>query len=172
MMSECTLMWGLTHQEKTNPQRDVVETGFIAVPLLFRLYLFQSLIWMQSLENSCSRHELPVRSSILGTSWTLSPNLGTLSNCLAFLGDIKMSLEDIKLVCSPLSRTLQPRLASNLRSSGLPPPEFWDCCCAPLQPLTLSLILLRFYIVCMNVSFACMYMYLIHIWCPWRTEEC
>lgn len=37
MMSEYTLMWGLTHQEKTNSQRDVVETGFLVVPFSFRL---------------------------------------------------------------------------------------------------------------------------------------
>lgn len=43
MMSEYTLLWGLIHQEKTNSQRDVVETGFLAVPFLFWLYLFQSL---------------------------------------------------------------------------------------------------------------------------------
>lgn len=136
MMSEYTLMWGLIHQEKTNSQRDVVETGFLAVPFLFRLYLFQ-LIWMQSLENSCSRHELPVRSSILGMSWALSPNRGTLSNCLAFLWDIKDEFRRHRacLLAIVLDTTAQTGLKFEILR--LPLPEFWDCCCAPPRPLTL-----------------------------------
>lgn len=137
MMSEYTLMRGLIHQEKTNSQRDVVETGFLAVPFLFLLYLSQSLIWMQSLENSCSRHELPVRSSILGMSWALSPNLGTLSLCLDFLWDIKDEFRRHRacLLAIVLDTTGQTGL--KLEFLWLPLPEFWDCCCAPPWPLTL-----------------------------------
>lgn len=122
--------------------------------------LFVPALSISVFENSCSRHGLPVRSSILGMSWALSPNLGTLSHCLAFLWDIKDEFRRHRacLFAIVLDTTAQTGLKFVIL--WLPLPEFWNCYCAPPRPLTFfdSSSFLRYVCEC----FICMYVYVPH----------